>query len=141
MRGTSDRYKFKTLEDIIGSNVTLGVIRGYYYGDTYEALIENDEFSSAIEEVSWNELNYRKLARGRIDGFIEDPVSAVAGLRKVGMLDQVEIHPMYIFSNDIHIMFSKNKVPKEYVEKFNKSLKVFKASQEYTDILNKYLKR
>ena len=135
-----DAYDFETLEDIIGSDFTLGVTRGYYYGPEYERLMEQKTFSRHVEEVKVNENNYKKLRRGRIDGFLADPVSGTAGLKALGILDMVAVHPMKVFSNDIHVIFSKKRVSPEYVEKFNKSLKKVKKSGQYDRIMRRYMK-
>lgn len=135
-----DQYDFKSLEDIIGSDFTLGVTRGYYYGPEYERLIKQKDFSDRVEEVKVNENNYRKLQRGRIDGFLADPVSGTAGLKSLGIWDEVAPHPMKVFSNDIHVIFSKKRVGPEYVEKFNKSLEQVRKSGKYDRIMNRYLK-
>lgn len=138
-KGKKELYPFETLTDIIKSDITIGVARGYYYGEGYKKLIKNEAFARRIEKVKVNELNYKKLALGRIDGFLCDPVAATAGLKSLDMLDMVEIHPMKVYADDVHVMFSKKRVPWEYVRKFNKSLAELKESGEYDKILGRYL--
>lgn len=133
-------YQFVRLEDITDSDITLGMTRGYYYGGLFEKLSKDPKFISRFEEVKINELNYEKLKMGRIDGFLSDPVAGTAGLKKLGLLDKVEIHPMHIYSDNIHVMFSKKSVPEEYIQKFNQSLLKLKTSGEHTKIISKYLK-
>ncbi|NNG00174.1 MAG: amino acid ABC transporter substrate-binding protein [Desulfobacteraceae bacterium] len=139
-KGSSANYAFQNLRDIIGADFKLGVARGYYYGETYDELATNVEFQKNIEEVKVNENLYKMLIKDRIDGFLADPVSGTAGLKTLGFFTQVEIHPMQVYSDNIHIMFSKKRVTPEYVRKFNQSLAEIKVNGVYNIILNKYLR-
>ena len=85
----------------------MGVTREYFYGDDYDQLSKVTAFKSLIQEVQSDSLNYSKLIKNRIDGFLADPVAAAAALKKEGLLDKIEVHPMPIYSNDIYVMLSK----------------------------------
>ena len=77
--------------------------------------------------------------KGRIDGFLSDPLSGTAGLRKEGLLEKVKIL-MQVYSDDIFVMFSKKSTSPEIVKAFNESLSELKKNGTYDQIINKYLK-
>ncbi len=133
-----DKYNFTNLTDIIGTTFKLGVTRGYYYGEEYQELINNPIFKKQVFDTTLDESNFKKLYSRRIDGFLVDPVVGTAGLRKEGLLDQVEIL-FSIYSNDIFVMFSKESISSELVELFNSSLYELKNNGIYDEILDKYL--
>lgn len=139
LKGTSRDFPLDTLRDIIDTDFRLGVTRGYYYGDSYDRLIKNPDFKRHVEAVKLNDANYRKLIKGRIHGFLADPISAVAGLKSLGLLDQVEQHPMEVFSSDSHIIFNKKSVPPEFIDQFNLTLNEMKADGSYDIIINRWL--
>ena len=134
-----DKYTFDSLKDIIGTDFTLAVTRGYYYGEEFASLMKNPEFKKHIQEVNDNQLAQRQLARNRVDGFLEDPIAATVELRNEGLQDQISVL-MPIYSDDIYVMFSKKSTSPELVETFNKSLTELKTSGRYDRIMNKYLK-
>lgn len=135
----SGNHKFDSLQGIIGSEFTLAVTRGYYYGEEFEELMKNPEFKKHIREVNDNQLAQRQLVRNRVDGFLEDPIAASIELGDEGLLDKVSIH-MPIYSDDIFAMFSKKSTSMEMVEAFNKSLAELKKNGTYDQIMSKYLK-
>ncbi|MBF0103669.1 MAG: amino acid ABC transporter substrate-binding protein [Desulfobacterales bacterium] len=139
-KGESSKYSFSKLEDIVGTPFKLGITRDYYYGEDVKKLMENPKAKHQIEEVHQNDLNFKKLLTKRIDGFLSDPIAATFGLRNEGVLDQVEVHPLFIFSNDIYIMFSKKSTTPEIVKVFNDNLAKLKANGTIDQILNRYLK-
>jgi len=138
-RGEASKYKFKKLEEIIGNPFRLGATRGYYYGERYTELIQVPKFREHVQEVSSDRLNYLKLMKDRIDGFLSDPVTATAGLLREGLLEKVEIL-MPVYSDDIFVMFSKRSTSPEIVKGFNESLEDLKKNGTYDQILNKYLR-
>jgi len=139
-KGTSGKYKFDNLSDIIGSDFQLGVVRGYYYGEAYDQLMKDPGFQKQVQDSSADKTNLNKLIKGRINGFLMEPVAATALLKEEGLQNEVEIHPMTVYSDDIYVMFSKQSTSASDVSVFNKSLEELKASGVYQQIMDKYLK-
>lgn len=138
-KGESGKYKLKTLQDIVTQKFSLGVTRGYYYGEEYTKWVKNKEFKNQIQEVHNDSFNYYKLQKKRIDGFLADPIAATAGLKGEDLLGMVEIHPMKVYSDNIYVMMSKKSVSKQFIKDFNKSLAQIKANGTHDRILKKYL--
>ena len=134
-----NKYSFTNLSDIIGTSFNLGVTRGYYYGEDFDKLINNPDFIKQIYENTFEEHNYKMLIANRIDGFLSDPVTATAGLKKEGVLDQVAIL-IPVYADDVYIMFSKKTISPQFVAAFNSSLDELKTNGSFDKILTEYLK-
>lgn len=133
------KYEFDSLRGIIGTDFTLAVTRGYYYGEEYEELKNDPEFKKRIREVNDDQFAQRQLVRERVDGFLEDPIAATIELRDEGLLEKVSVH-MPIYADDIYVMFSKKSTTSDMVKAFNKSLAELRANGVYDQIIDKYLK-
>lgn len=133
------RYDFTRFEDMIGSGFRLGTARNFFYGDAFLEVIENPQFRGLMEEVNTDLQNILKLEAGRIDGFLADQFVAARLIREHGPTGWIQAHPMAVNSDHIHLMFSKNAVQKDTVQKFNEALEALKRSGEYDQILSSYL--
>ncbi len=141
-KGESKNYAdFKTLDQLPQVNFTIGVVNGYYYGENYAELIKDAAFKAKTEAVNKNELNIKKVVGGRIDGFLMDPAVATARLKEMNLLDKLEIFPVEIYEDEVHVMFSKKSTDPSVVAAFNESLKTLKANGSYLKIMNKYIQR
>ncbi len=127
-----------SLKDLIGKNFTLGVTRGYYYGEDYAALENDAGFKARLADAGDDATNYKKLAAKRLDGFLADPFSAAAGLKKEGLGGRFISH-MTVYSDDIYFLISKASTSPEFVAAFDQALAELKASGEYQAIVDKYL--
>jgi polar amino acid transport system substrate-binding protein len=94
-----------------------------------------------IREVSNDQVNYVKLIKKRIDGFLADPYVTNLGVTREGFLDKIERHPLPIFSTDVFIIFSKKSKLLNIVKDFNEGIKKVKQNGTYSQIINKYLKQ
>jgi len=139
-KGESKSFPLTSLDQITTSNFNIGVANEYYYGETYQELMKNPKFASHVQSVQNDALNLKKLLKNRIDGFLADAVAGVSMIRKEGASALVEKHPMIIYSDNIHVMFSKKLLSQEVVTLFNQSLTAIKQNGVYDQIMNKYLK-
>jgi len=60
-------------------------------------------------------------------------------LKKQGVWDQFEIHPLQISSSSIHIMFSKQSCTQADVNKCNNALKQLKKNAQIQSVIRKYI--
>lgn len=139
-KGESVHHRFVSLKDIKDSAFELGVTRGYYYGDTYDHLQTDKTFLSHVQIVTNDEQNYKKLMIGRIDGFLIDFINLQAKLKNLDIAETVEIHPMHVYSTDIHVMFSKQSTSRETVDAFDSALQRLKDTGVTDQIFNKYIR-
>ena len=133
------KYSFTNIDELMASDASIGVVRGYHYGERFKSARENTSKAVTIQESGSDEKNLKKLLKGRIDFAIVDPYSGVHLLKQLGVADKVVIHPVTINSDDIYIMLSKKSVSKETVKKLNEGLKSIRTSGEYQKIINNYL--
>lgn len=137
-KGEAAKYQFANLKDMLSVPFRLGVTRGYYYGEEYAKLSATPEFQAILDEMTNDNLHYAKLVAHRIDGFLAEPMVSILELRKKGMSDQVEAHPLRLFSSDISVMFSKQLITPEFVQTFNRYLAELQANGTFEAILKKY---
>ncbi len=138
--GESGRFPLEGLQDIPKAGLRLGIVTGYYYGEDFEALMQDESFAAMIDPAADYDVNIRKLLHGRIDGFIVDDagvmVSAVQGL---GVEDQVERHPLLLTGDDLHFMFSRKSVDALRVEGINHVIARMQNDGRLSAIMSKYL--
>lgn len=140
LKDESDKYDFKELKDIFYTNFVLGVSKGYYYGETVNRYLKNNSgIKKRIQEVANDTYNYRKLLKGRIDGFFADPVSFSAIIRKNNLQNKIKEHSLDVYSSEIFIMLSHNTMSKKIADELNHALKTVKLNGEYQKILKRYL--
>jgi len=134
------KFAFTSLQELTNTKFSLGVTRGYYYGDVIEALIENPKSSSLAVQIANNDKqNIDKLLAGRIDGVLLDPYVGTDILKATGNLDRVSLHAAPIKSDNIYLMFSKISSDQATVDIFNQALQKLIDTGEYQEIINKYL--
>ena len=139
-KGEAVKYPLKQITDIAGINFQLGVVRDYFYGEDHKTGLENPEYQKKVSEVKDDIANLKKLAAKRIDGILIDKYSGPYLAKQAGIFDQLEVHPVYINSDNIYLMFSKRTVAPVMVEKINAALDRIKAKGIYDKIVEPYLK-
>jgi polar amino acid transport system substrate-binding protein len=101
-----------------GQPRTLGLIRGFYYGDTLDPLVRAPADSTRRLEVRWDQQLHQVLTHGRIDGYLVEASVArarqAAGGPPVSLLGVSE-QP----SEPMHLMFSRQ-IPEAVVERFDR---------------------
>lgn len=139
-KGEAAKYPLKQISDIAGINFQLGVVRDYFYGEDHKTGLENPEYQKKVNEVKDDIANLKKLAAKRIDGILIDKYTGPYLAKQAGIFDQLEVHPVYINSDNIYLMFSKRTVAPVMVEKINAALDRIKAKGIYDKIVEPYLK-
>lgn len=135
-KGTT--WKYSNIASLEGK--TVGVIRGYSYGEALDAYVKKHQKNSKKVQLS-NTLDSlaKKLLKGRIDIFPEDSMVAgfhfqqnnIAGeFQKVGLLNEAE---------KVYIAFSpKLESSKNYVKLIDSGMKALRKSGELSKILARY---
>lgn len=139
-RGETGRFALEGLRDIPKAGLRLGIVTGYYYGEDFEALMADERFAAQIDPAADYDINIRKLLHRRIDGFIVDDVGVMASaLRRLGVNDRIERHPLALPGDDLHFMFSRNTVDAPRVEAVNRVLQRMKNEGRLQEIMRKHL--
>jgi len=138
LKGTTKKYPFKHLSEIKNTRFHLGITNGYHYGETFAELMKDATFKKHIQGVPSDNVNIKKTLRNRVHGFIGDIYAGIAALKKEGVRDQFEIHPVPVSSSTIHMMFSKKSCTQKDVDLFNIALKQLKENGHLESIFRKY---
>ena len=136
--GEAEKFQGQDLATMMDGDFKLGVTDNYIYGEMVTDLQDKESLNEKFVAVPTTEANYFNLIEGRIDGFLDDPFVAAYTMKRKGIQDQIEAHPLRIHSGDVALMFSKKSVTPEIVESFNKALQTIKDNGEYKRILDKY---
>ncbi|WP_430460774.1 substrate-binding periplasmic protein [Thalassolituus sp. LLYu03] len=127
------RETIRTLRDLPGHGFVLGITRGYYYGPEVDWLEQQADYFADLQPVSEDALNFHKLALGRIDGFLGDPLPTAVGIRAQGLTLRTE--PLLtITEGDIHVLISRKAVTDEFLQRFNQELQAM-ISEGFVDKL------
>ncbi|MBB4287183.1 substrate-binding periplasmic protein [Roseospira goensis] len=116
----------------------VGVVRGYAYDPEFDAFYkENAEFAEADD----NETNFKKLMAGRVDYVVCDLINGLHIMKQQGIQDQVHAYiDKPIAETEYFAFFSPQVVDDAFVTRFDETLKAFRETDAYTDILDSYLK-
>ena len=135
----ADKIQTSNVNQLARSGHSVGITRGYFYGDEFAKLKENKQFTGSISEVATDEQNIKKLASGRVDGIFIDRYVGAHMIKNMSLAGKIVEHPTQIISDNIYFIFSKKGTDQATVQKFNDGLKRLKASGEYDRIVNRYL--
>ncbi|MDT8992058.1 transporter substrate-binding domain-containing protein [Curvibacter sp. APW13] len=128
--GSKKKFEFKTAADLRGMSV--GVIRGWSYGDDFDALRKAGQVN--VEETGSDAQNLQKLAAGRLDAVLVI-AEAAAAIVKAQKLQGIEAAPTLLASNMAHLAFNKSASQAALLEKFNKVLAEMQKSGALETIL------
>ncbi|MFT4938023.1 MAG: polar amino acid transport system substrate-binding protein [Paraglaciecola sp.] len=121
-KGNAKNISLGSLTDLVGSPYLIGVEGGYFYGLEYQTLIKRLDFQANISEVIDLEQNVSLVLDGNLNGFLVDPITMKAFVKKYKMDNLFEQHPVEIYSADIHIMLSKKTLNESVLNKINQAI-------------------
>ncbi len=127
---------FRTLADLDGKRV--GVIRGWSYGDAFDAARRNNRF--VIYEVSSDSANLGMLQLGRLDIAVAVEESGNAEIAASKLTD-IEQSRNYLISSKGHLAFAKTARKTELLANFSKTIAAMKADGSLDRIVLKELSK
>lgn len=142
-KGDASRYRFKNAGELLTrfqeQNFRLGMIDGFYYGPDIMRFINDPANASRLVGVPDDVANFENLLNHRIDGFTVDRLVGATLAWRYGWQLAVEEASPPVYSENIHVLFSKKTTTPEMVEAFNTSLDQLKRSGQYGRIIREYL--
>lgn len=132
-------FNFTDLSGLASSGISIGISRGYHYGEEFESLRKLGKIKGDVSEVAKDELNIKKLAAGRVDAIFMDRYVGADLIKSMGLADKLVAHPAEITSADVYFMFSRKSTNEGIVNQFNEGLKAIKANGKYQAIIDKYI--
>lgn len=114
----------------------IGILRGASVTEEFWDFVKQYR---NYEEVQTDELNFKKLDRGRIDYVVTSYSNGVMLAREMRLTGRVQplVSPV-IKEDNLYIIFSKKTVPSDFVERFSSKLRAFKNTPPYQVIYQKY---
>ncbi|MCZ6715854.1 MAG: transporter substrate-binding domain-containing protein [Gammaproteobacteria bacterium] len=137
--GEKGRLNADKLGDLLERGFKIGVVSQYLYGDEITALQDSAEYGDLFVSVPISEMNFSNLMNFEADGFLEDPFVAAAVIRKKGLAEEVEAHPIVIKTGEVRLMFAKASVEQSLVDAINVALGEQESDGSYAALLEKYL--
>jgi polar amino acid transport system substrate-binding protein len=137
-KGDATVQRSASLQALLETGFRLGVREQYSYGETVDALQENPLYADRFIGATIGEQNYQRLLDLEIDGFLEDRVAAGLVMRKQGLQEEIEAHPLPIYSGEVALMFGKATVAPVIVAEVNVALARLRADGRYQDIVDRY---
>jgi len=135
LKGHSDKYPLASLSSLTKTNLKIGTEQGYYYGDEFDQLSEDPDFSTRFHEVEDVEENVSLLLKGKLHGLLADPHTMKSIVDRLNLNGKIEQHPLLIYSSDIHFMFSKESVSDNTIKTINMVISDMKRSGQAQQLL------
>ncbi len=118
----------------------IGVTRGYSYSAQFDSAAEAGLVN--VEKTGSDELNFRKLLRGRIDAFVMAELVGYDMLKtkfESSEREKLGVHPVKVSSAPLHLLSEKNNAKgRAFIKLFNKGLEMLEQSGELDAILASY---
>jgi polar amino acid transport system substrate-binding protein len=129
-----DELSFSSYDEL--KDRRIGVLRGASVTEEFwEFVKENANY----EEAKTDELNFKKLDRGRIDYVVTSYSNGAMLVKNMGLTDKVQSLPKPIIKEDnLYIIFSKKTMTPKFVGQFSTALGAFKKTNSYQAIYEKY---
>jgi len=125
--------------DLNNSNLKLGVMAGYSYGDKADSFLQNPINSNRIIATNSDLENLLNLKEGKVDLVLVDRLVGATLLWDHGLTTELASGNHPIFSGDIRAMFSRKTTSPELVEEFNSAMQRIKDDGRYNKIVRGYV--
>ena len=137
--GEGARWLVGDIRDIMDAGMRLGVTEAYVYGDTLNAVLEDPAYGDRVKRARFGDANLARLMELEVDGFLEDRHAARAMIRRLGLEEEIRPLPVAIGkSTEVRIMFSREAVAPELVDRFDAALEAVRARGQYDSIESRY---
>ncbi len=122
-KGDEAMLSLESLPAMIAEGKRIGVSRGYYYGPEVKALQQDPDTAGAFDESTAAETDLRKLVHGRVDAVLTDPLVGLELVQRLGLSDQLALHPTMVFQSPVVLWLSKASQSPEMVERLNAAIR------------------
>jgi polar amino acid transport system substrate-binding protein len=136
-KGDATVQRSTSLQALLDTGFRLGIREEYSYGEGVDALQEDPHYADQFIGATLGDQNYQRLLDLEIDGFLEDPVAARIYIRKRGLQEEIEVHPLPIYGGDVALMFSRSVDP-AIVARINAAIAALKTESAWRSIVEKY---
>lgn len=136
----------QSYDEVKDKALRIGVVRGNSYNtDFWQAFprTASGKHHPLLQPARSAEVNFKKLARGRIDLYILDKTVGLYMVRQMKLQQEIDFYDTALFAKGYPMPFvKKSDYPQlaAIAEQFEQELKAFKSSEEYHKIREKWLK-
>ncbi len=123
----------QSMEDLKGKRI--GVVLGYAYTKEFWDFIETH---CSVEQVSSDEINFKKLEFGRIDAVVAEFGNGHYLVKKFGLRSVKPVPQIELKWDGLFILFNRENVSEKFVQDFSKHLKKYKKSDSYKALRERY---
>jgi len=123
-----------SLDDIVARGLVLGHMEGTYRGEDFNAFLARPDTARFVFNVQDMTEGLRMLDAGRVDALVEMPASVFAIARTMGLADRIAEHPLTIWRDPVHFMFSKKSVPDKLVAAVDAAIAAELETDAYKDL-------
>ena len=135
-REDREKFQFRSYDDL--ADKSIGVLRGASVSEEFWEFVKRH---NNYQEVTVDELNFKKLMLGRIDCVVTSHSNGMVLIKKKGLKDKIiPLLSRIIKEDNLYIIFSKKTVTSDFVKEFSSELRNFKKTNEYQLIYEKYFK-
>lgn len=121
-KAARQRYKLRTLSDIVGTDFRLGAQIKVNYGPEYAELLPTREFGARLTFLTDRLGAWRMIDAGRIDGLIADEITALIEITALGLGDAIVATDVVVSDEPAHIALSRRSIDPAFFERFNQAL-------------------
>jgi polar amino acid transport system substrate-binding protein len=133
-------YAIRSIEDFKKLPLALGIERGKVYGSAFEEKRASDPvFRSKLEEVDEVNLNEKKLAIGRLSGFLGYAYNIMYQMKTNPLYKDFTIHPFVVHKSWVYFGLSKKTVSPELLEKLQKAYERVLKKGLFESIRKRYI--
>lgn len=128
-------FPFAGIDSLKGR--TVGVIRGWSYGDDFDAAAKAGSIKT--DEATGDGLNFAKLAAGRLDVVLAIKESGASVIASNGLADKVEALPTPLSSSPSYLAFAKSSHKGAELAQFNAALAAMHRDGSFDKIVSSAL--
>lgn len=133
---TQDNQTITSLDQL--RNKRIGVVLGYSYTPEFWEFIET---YCNVEQVSTDEINFKKLELGRIDATVAEYGNGLHNIKTLGLKRVTPQPALEIKRDGLYIIFNRERVNKAFVADFTRHLREFKNTEAYQELWERYFDR
>lgn len=128
-------FAFAGVESLKGK--TVGVIRGWSYGDAFDSAVKSGAIKA--EETESDTLNLKKLALGRIDAVLAVRESGAGAIASETLGDKVAALDPPLSSSPTYLAFAKSAGKTDLLARFNEAIAAMRADGSFDKVVSEAL--
>lgn len=129
---------YQTVAEFVANGGKIGVVGDYYYGPQVTILQDGSATADAFVPSIMGEFNVVRLLDEDIDGFLEDSFVAASMFRRKALTELIVPQGIVVNTGEVYVMFSKENVSQEIIDKFNVELHKIQSDGSYEKLAEKY---